>query len=310
MRLRLKTGIAGAGVFGALHAAKHAGSAAADLIAVYDPDIARAGRLAEASAAATALSFEMLLDQVDAVVVASPAPTHYELARAALQRGRHVYVEKPLALSLEEADDLVRLADAAGVTLQVGHQERFVLAALGLPRAAPPRRLEFIRCGPATGRGEDVSVVFDLMIHDLDLARLFLGGAPVASEACGSNDETIATIAFEGLATATFIASRRARARRRRMIATYDDGAIDIDFVTRDIVNTTPHVFPEGAMQSRAFLDPLGASAEAFIAAAQGRTRAPIDGRAGRGAIDLAERVEAARARASGAGAQLARKIA
>jgi len=306
----LKTGIAGAGVFGALHAAKHAGSAAADLIAVYDPDVARAGRLAESAAAATALSFDMLLDQVEAVVIASPAPTHYELARAAMQRGRHVYVEKPLALSLAEADDLVRLADAAGVTLQVGHQERFVLAALGLPRATPPRRLEFTRCGPATGRGEDVSVVFDLMIHDLDLARLFFAGAPVAAEACGSGDETVATIAFEGLATATFIASRRARARRRRMVVTYDDGVIDIDFVTRAIVNTTPHAFPAGSMDAQAFLDPLGASAEAFIAAAQGRAPAQVDGRAGRGAIDLAERVEAARLSASGASARLARKIA
>jgi predicted dehydrogenase len=308
---QLRTGVVGAGVFGAFHAAKHAASPASQLTAVYDANPARASRVAADHGAATAPTFDALVSAVDAVVIASPAERHFEQARAAIEAGRHVYVEKPLALSVAEADALIALADAKGVILQVGHQERFVLAALGLPRdGATPQRLEFTRCGPPTGRGEDVSVVYDLMIHDLDLTRLFVPSAPIAIEACGTRDETVATIGFVGEATATLIASRRAGERRRRMIATYDDGVIDIDFVARKIVNTTAHAAPANVAESRAFLDPLGASVDAFLAAALHRTRSPIDGRAGRGAIDLAERIEAARALTNGAAAQVQKMIA
>jgi predicted dehydrogenase len=311
VRQQLRTGVVGAGVFGAFHAAKHAASAASSLTAIFDANPARASRVASDHGAATAPTFDALLRAVDAVVIASPAERHFEQARAAIEAGRHVYVEKPLALSVAEADALIALADKMGVVLQVGHQERFVLAALGLPREGePPRRLEFTRCGPPTGRGEDVSVVFDLMIHDLDLARLFVPGAPKAIDACGTRDETVATIGFQSDATATLVASRRAGERRRRMIATFDDGVIDIDFVARTILNTTAHVAPGDAQESRAFLDPLGASVDAFLAAALHRTRSPIDGRAGRGAIDLAERIEAARAETNGAVARERKMIA
>lgn len=311
MRQQLRTGVVGAGVFGAFHAAKHAASPASSLIAIYDANPARAARLASEREAATAPTFDALLQAVDAVVIASPAERHFEQARAAIAAGRHVYVEKPLALSVAEADALIALADARGVILQVGHQERFVLAALGLPRAdMQPRRLEFTRCGPPTGRGEDVSVVFDLMIHDLDLTRLFIASAPIAIDACGTRDETVATIAFESGATATLIASRRAGDRRRRMIATYDDGVIDLDFMARTISNATAHAAPCDAQQSPAFQDPLGASVEAFLAAALHGARSPIDGRAGRGAIDLAERIEAARALTNDAAAQERKMIA
>jgi predicted dehydrogenase len=311
VRQQLRTGVVGAGVFGAFHAAKHAASAASRLTTIYDANPARAASIASAHGAATAPTFEALLGAVDAVVIASPAERHFEQARAVIEAGRHVYVEKPLALSVAEADALIALADAKGVVLQVGHQERFVLAALGLPRAdRAPRRIEFTRCGPPTGRGEDVSVAYDLMIHDLDLARLFIARAPKAIDACGTRDETVATIGFDGDATATLIASRRAGDRRRRMIATFDDGVIDIDFVARTITNTTAHRAPADAQQTRAFIDPLGASVEAFLAAALHGQRSPIDGRAGRGAIDLAEKIEASRGQTNGAASIERRMIA
>lgn len=298
MASRLKTGVAGAGVFGAYHARKHHGAPRVDLIGVYDLDRARAELLAAENGARAFASFQDLLAEVDAVTIAAPAPAHFRMAAAALAAGKHVYVEKPLALRLAEADALVASAEANGLVLQVGHQERFVLAAMGLPREdMTPLSLEFGRSGPPTGRGEEVAVTLDLMIHDLDLARLFGFARPLKVDACGSYDETIATLTFEGARTASFVASRRAGERARRMKAVYADGAIEIDFLNRTISNATSAKlaaadFAEGPA---ALSDPLGASIEAFVAAILDGRRAIVDGKAGRGALEWALLIENAR---------------
>jgi predicted dehydrogenase len=308
LSFRLRTGIAGAGVFGAHHAGKHAASDRAELVGVCDVDGGRAAALAERFGARAFADFDRLVDAVDAIVVAAPAPTHYALARRALERGRHVYVEKPLALSLRDADSLIALAEEKSLVLQVGHQERFVLDALGLPRREPPKRLEFSRCGPPSGRGEDVSVVFDLMIHDLDIARMFGFSRPRDIAACGDRDETIATLAFDGARRCSFIASRRMKARRRRMIAVYGDGAIEIDFAGCRVADSTPLAC--GGAAARAFADPLGRSVEAFFASILDGASTMVDGKAGRGALEWGLMVEAARDRLAAAPRRASRKIA
>lgn len=295
---RLRTGVAGAGVFGGFHARKHAASARVDLAGVYDPDRVRAARLAADAGAPAFETFEAMLLAVDAVTIAAPATAHFDMARAALAAGKHVYVEKPLAMTLAEADALIALAETRGLVLQVGHQERFVLAAMGLPRGDRlPMMLEFGREGPASGRGEEVPVAFDLMIHDLDLARLFGFASPVKVDACGGYDETIATLTFAGGRTASFIASRRAAERRRLMKAVYDDGAIEIDFLGRTISNATGAALAANdfAAGPAALCDPLGASVEAFVAAILDGKRAFVDGKAGRGALEWALMVEQSR---------------
>jgi predicted dehydrogenase len=295
---RLRTGVAGAGVFGGYHARKHVGVARIDLVGVFDLDRERARTLAEATGGRAFDSFQDMLAEVDAVTIAAPAPTHFQMASTALAAGKHVYVEKPLALRLPDADALVASAEEMGLVLQVGHQERFVLAAMGLPRGDRlPAALEFGRAGPPTGRGEDVAVAFDLMIHDLDLARLFGFSRPVKVDACGSYDETIATLTFEGGRTASFVASRRASERARRMKAVYDDGAIEIDFLNRTIMNGTPASLAANDFASgpAALSDPLGASVEAFVAAILDGKRAIVDGKAGRGALEWALLIEDAR---------------
>ncbi len=298
MASRLKTGVVGAGVFGGHHARKHRDAPRIDLAGIYDLDAARTAALARDVGVRAYGSFQELLDDVDAVTIAAPAPAHFRLASAAIDAGRHVYVEKPLALRLADADALVAAAEAKGTVLQVGHQERFVLAAMGLPRGdQAPLSLEFGRAGPATGRGEEVAVALDLMIHDLDLARLFGFADPVKINACGSYDETTATLTFEGGRTASFIASRRASDRARKMKAVYADGVIEIDFISRAIRNDTaaPLAANDLAAGPAALADPLGASVEAFVAAVLDGTRAIVDGKAGRGALDWALLVEDAR---------------
>lgn len=300
MRLaeRLKTGVVGAGVFGGYHARKHQAHPRINFIGVCDPDAARASVLAAETGARAFASIEELLGAVDAVTIAAPAAAHFQAATAALAAGKHAYVEKPLALSVADADALVARAEARGLVLQVGHQERFVLAAMGLPRAdRSPLSLEFERAGPPTGRGEDVSVALDLMIHDLDLARLFGFAEPMKTDACGSWDETVATLTFKDRRTATFIASRRAVSRARRMKAVYDDGAIEIDFLNRTLRNDTTALIAANDFSSGAssLTDPLGAGVDAFVAAILDGDRAIVDGRVGRGALEWALLVEAAR---------------
>ena len=139
----LRAGVAGAGVFGGFHARKYAEALAADFIGVFDPAAEAAEKAASAHGARAFSDFDALLAEIDVVTIAAPASFHYELARAALNAGKHVLVEKPIALNLSDADDLIALAEANGLTLQVGHQERFVAEAFGLlalPEA--PRHLK------------------------------------------------------------------------------------------------------------------------------------------------------------------------
>ncbi|MEO0398580.1 MAG: Gfo/Idh/MocA family oxidoreductase [Pseudomonadota bacterium] len=291
----LKTGIVGAGVFGGFHAQKYAASHDADIVAVFDPDHDRAAGLAEAHGARSFSSYDDFLDAVDALTIAAPADVHFPLGMHAIERGRHVYMEKPLALRADHAEALSQAASRQGVVLQVGHQERVVLDAIGLfARNVRPHHLEFTRCGPASGRGEDVSVVFDLMIHDLDLAAYLIGSDLRRASAAGDDHDVAATLDFVGGASASFLASRRCDKRERFMRAVYDDGVIEFDFIERRIQSSCPagSVRPD-AVQS--IQDPLGISVSWFLNAVRQRTGVRISGDDAAEAVRLAERVEASR---------------
>ncbi|MFZ5616817.1 MAG: hypothetical protein ACOZAA_05795, partial [Pseudomonadota bacterium] len=168
---------------------------------------------------------------------------------------------------------------------------------MGAPRRdMAPARLEFSRCGPPSGRGEDVSVVFDLMIHDLDIARLYGFGGPQKVSACGDRHETVATLTFEEGRQCSFVASRRTESRRRLLKATYEDGVVEIDFINRRITDTTPAALASSeCVTSCAFADPLGASVEAFFSSVLDGARTMADGKAGRGALEWALMIEEAR---------------
>ncbi|MEL6666686.1 MAG: Gfo/Idh/MocA family oxidoreductase, partial [Pseudomonadota bacterium] len=128
----LKTGLVGAGVFGGYHAGKIAASDQTDFIGVFDPDQVRSAALADKHGVKSFSSQDTLFEACDAVLVACPATYHEAVVRAALSTNCHVMVEKPLALTGHAADQLAQLADEKDLVLQVGHQERFVLDAMGL----------------------------------------------------------------------------------------------------------------------------------------------------------------------------------
>ncbi len=257
----------GAGAFGRHHASKYRHIDGVELVAVADPSAeVRKTSLATHGVPAVA-DWRDLLGFVDLVSICTPAVTHAAIVRAFLNSGAHVLVEKPIATSVEEADALIALAASTGRVLTVGHQERFVFAGTGLlDHDAVPEEISCWRMGPWTGRGADVSVVLDLMIHDLDLVHKLVPHEVAEVEARAKAlhtsfaDEVTAGIVFSNGTVAHLETSRISDTRRRGMRAEYKDGVVEIDFVTRKIRNTTPRT-----LKPLELGDPLGESVAAFV---------------------------------------------
>jgi predicted dehydrogenase len=241
MQPPVRVGIAGAGHFGRYHALKAAASERAHLAGIYDPDTERAKTVGW-EAGAPDMAFEALLAAIDALIIAAPAEAHHGLAAAALRAGKHVLVEKPIAASLEQAGELAALASAGGKVLQVGHLERFSAAYLALSaRTRSPLYVEAVRIAPFKPRGTDVSVILDLMIHDLDLVLALIDspiesvdavGAPIASP---FEDIANARLRFANGAVATITASRVSIRTERRMRIFARDTYLAADFSTRKL---------------------------------------------------------------------------
>jgi len=292
----IRIGVAGAGVFGGHHSAKVAAHEHAALAGVHDVDAARMHALASRFNTPAYSSYADFLHNLDAVIVAAPAVAHFDLARAALAAGKHVFVEKPIALNTNDADTLIALARAHGSVLQVGHQERYVAAAAGLLSInKSPIRIDCVRRTVASGRCEDVSVALDLMVHDLDLIRKLTNAEIEDMAANGDAHQAKAELALTNGALATIEASRRAGRPERRMTLVYDDGIIEFDFCNRTAVNTTRNRLSadfDTETAPLAFRDPLGYGANAFIDAIRHAGEPIVTGEDGRHAVDWARRIE------------------
>ena len=270
----LKAAVIGAGAFGRHHAAKYRALAEAgqniELFAVADPSLDVRRNLVAQHGVLAVGDWRELLGKVDLVSVCSPAVTHAEIVRAFLNAGAHVLVEKPIATTIEEANDLIALAQQTGRVLTVGHQERFIFARTGLlDQAEAPLEIQCWRRGPWSGRGDDVSAVLDLMIHDLDLVHTLVKSDVTHVAARGMvqygphADEISAALTFANGTVAKLDTSRISDSRKRGMRAVYQDGVVEIDFLTREVTNTTPR--PLAALEMG---DPLGESVASFVSAA------------------------------------------
>lgn len=261
----LRVGVVGAGRLGGFHAQKLAAREDVQVVAVADPDPAQRQRVAGACGARPAADHRELLAEVDAVVIAAPSRLHRALGLDFLGRGIHVLMEKPLAVSTAEADDLVEAARRAGVVLQVGHVERFNPAlAAAVPHLDRPKYIEALRAGPFSFRSTDIGVVLDLMIHDIDLV-LSLVRAPVTRvEAIGlavlggHEDAANARLHFADGAVAALSACRVAYEGARRMQVWTPRAMASMDFGERSATVVRPS---ETLLQRR--LDPAGLAPEA-----------------------------------------------
>jgi predicted dehydrogenase len=209
-------------------------------------------------AGAKEMGFADLLDASDAVIVAAPAEAHYELAARALRAGKHVLVEKPIAATLAQADELGALAAQRGLVLQVGHLERFSAAFQAMAgRVGAPLYIEATRIAPFKPRGTDVSVILDLMIHDLDLVLALVDseiasvdavGAPVASP---HEDIANARLRFRNGAVATITASRISPRTERRMRIFAQNSYMAADFATRRLTVIARSANADGSLPVR-----------------------------------------------------------
>lgn len=312
---RLRIGVVGAGHFGRYHALKVAASARACLVGIHDADIERA-RTVGWEAGAPEMAWDALLAETDAVVIAAPAEAHHALAAQALRAGRHVLVEKPIASTLEQADELAALARDRGLVLQVGHLERFSAAYQAMAgRTGTPLYIEAVRIAPFKPRGTDVSVILDLMIHDLDLVLALIDSPIEAVEAVGAavasphEDIANARLRFRNGAVATITASRISARTERRMRIFAQDAYLAADFATRKLTvvrrgdgQKLPGV-PEFGMSEVAWddHDSLAAEHAAFVASVLDGAPVLVDAAAGRralaAAIDVARGMNEARAR-------------
>ncbi len=304
----LRIGVAGAGHFGRYHALKVAASDRTRLMGVFDPDLERAKTVGW-EAGAKEIGFEDMLSMVDAVIIAAPAQLHYELAIRSLQAGKHVLVEKPIAATLQQADDMAALAKQRGLVLQVGHQERFSGAYRAMAgRIDAPLYIEAVRIAPFKPRGTDVSVILDLMIHDLDLVLALMDsdldsvdavGAPVASV---HEDIANARLRFRNGAVATITASRISPRTERRMRIFARNSYLAADFSARTlhVVSRIAGDLPAGQQPVPGVVgfgmedicweehDSLAAEHAAFVASALDGAPVLVDAGVGRRALAAA----------------------
>lgn len=232
----LRLGVVGAGSLGFHHLRIARELERVDLVGFYEILPERAAEVSRGLRVRACRSYGALLDGVDALIVATPTRTHAAVATAALARGIHAFIEKPIAATLGEADRILAAAADAGVTVQVGHVERFNTAVLGArPYLETPLFIESHRLAEFTERGTDVAVVLDLMIHDVDLVASLVGAPVEEIQATGipvltdSVDIANARIRFRGGAVANLTASRVSADRMRKLRIFQRSGYLSLD---------------------------------------------------------------------------------
>lgn len=300
----IRAGVIGAGAFGRLHAQKYAALPGVKLVGIADVSEVRAQTLANDFGVTAFAGWRSMLAHVDIVTIAAPARFHGQIGVGCLNQGKHLFIEKPLAANMREADALVRVAEARGSVLHTGHQERFVMRYLGLfDGDVKPIRIEAHRAAPFNPRNTDVSVVLDLMIHDIDLAHQLNPSDIVSIKSSersqpSRSDEVSAVVMLEDGMVLDLFASRMADARKRFMRVTYPDGEIFIDFLTREMTNSTPRKLK--ALDSKGesvdgmpcpSVDPLGHGVAQFVRAVRENRPAAIAPREARRALETALRI-------------------
>jgi predicted dehydrogenase len=312
--MTVRIGVIGVGALGFHHARLLRDVEGATLVGVHD---ASAERLAQVSAELGVEGFaraEALLDVVDAATIVVPTPAHHRVAMAALARGRHLLIEKPIAATLEEADEMLAMARQTGALVQTGHVERFNRA---MRAAAPyvdrPRYVESDRLAPFNPRGSDVAVVLDLMIHDIDLVRTLVGESVASVAAIGipvltpSVDVANARLTFASGAVANITASRVARERTRKLRLFQPSGYLTLDLASgtgemyrlREDIDLGAFVrLAQGAQALEGFVEripleapdgePLRLELQGFVDAVAGLAPVPVTGEDGREALAVA----------------------
>ena len=304
----LRTAVIGVGHQGRYHAGKYAVLPQSRFVGVVDRDKNRRDAVATEFGVPEFSDYKKLIDEVDAVSIAVPTADHFEIAHVFLSNGVHVLLEKPICRTLEEATKLIETANRNKVILQIGHQERFNPAIMALDAAwKPPRFIESYRIEPFKKRGADVSVVLDLMIHDVDLIHSMVRSPIKAMNANGTpvitNDIDIANarIEFENSCVANVTASR-ASLKTERVIRIFQDDtytSVDMHHCTltvykkcddaQDCNSALPGINVDNRVFNRG--DPLKFEIEAFLNSALTGASPVVSGEEGKRALNTSIKV-------------------
>ena len=300
----LKAGVIGVGHLGQHHARLYASLPGAQLVGVVDRSGERAQAVADRHGARVFCTADELFPQVEVVSVATPTSGHYAITKACLQAGKHVLVEKPIAVTPSEAHELVQLAKERGCCLQVGHSERFnPVMALMRPHIGRPLFIECHRLNSFSERGTDVDVVLDLMIHDLDLVLSFNPGPIEEVRAAGvtvlstSLDIANARIQFQSGCVANLTSSRVSMNNMRRLRLFQHNNYVSMDFQTRQgfIGRRKVKAGEKPTVEVEQFQggeeEPLKLQLEAFLHAVGTGARPMVAGEDGAAAVEVAHQV-------------------
>lgn len=309
-----RVGVVGAGSLGFHHIRILRDLPGVRFAGFVETDAARAAKVSQELGVTAHESLGALLEIADAVVIVVPTPAHFSVATEAIGRGKHVFIEKPMTTTLEEADSLLALANKRGVIIQIGHIERFNRAVrAALPFVRKPRFLDSERLAPFSPRGADVAVVLDLMIHDIDLLLTLVGstakdiaavGVPVLTPML---DIANARVTFTSGAVANITSSRISRERKRKIRIFQQSGYLSLDLAagTGDFFRLKADIDPAAVRTApvdiAAFVDripleapegePLRLELESFVAALTGSGPVVVTGEDGRLALGVALRI-------------------
>lgn len=238
----LKVGIVGVGQFGQNHARILSSSSFCEFVGLYDKNAKRAKEIGDKLSVKIFSDFDSLIVECEALIIVVTTISHYELAKQALERGIHVFIEKPITSELWQAEELIKCADEKNLKIQVGHIERFNPVITEIEdKINDPIFVECHRIAPFTPRGSDVPVVLELMIHDIDFVLAFVKSkvsdirASGASVMTKSIDIANARIEFENGAVANITASRVSLKRSRKLRFFQKDSYFSIDFMNKQV---------------------------------------------------------------------------
>jgi predicted dehydrogenase len=307
-------GVIGAGSLGFHHVRILRDMEAVELAGFVESSDTRAAQVASELGVRRHDDVASLLKEVDAVTIVVPTPAHYEVAKAALDAGKHVFIEKPISATLEQADELLHIASKNGCIVQIGHVERFNQAVrAALPYVHNPRFIESERLALFSLRGSDVAVVLDLMIHDIDLVLTLVGDTAEEISAVGVPvltpmlDIANARVTFSSGAVANITSSRISRDRVRKIRIFQQSGYLSLDLASgtgeffRLKKQMDPTQPPVGPVNITDYVDrikltapegePLRLEFDSFVSALRGESPVVVTGDDGRRALAVALRI-------------------
>jgi len=300
---KIKIGVVGVGYFGQFHAEKYAKIEETELVGVVDADASRAKEVAKRYRAQPFEHHTDLFNKVQAVSIAAPTPYHYPIAKDFFLHGIDVLLEKPISKTSEEADELIGLAESKGLIFQIGHLERFNGALSDIEgRVHHPRFIESHRLGPFSGRGAEVDVGLDLMIHDLDIMLTLVKSRVKSLQAAGIPiltrypDIANARIEFENGCIVSLTASRVSKEKVRKTRIFQPEGILSIDYLFQKLFLSKKKGLPEAGkfpeMMTEEIpvqkVDLLEAEIRSFLQSVRSRKPARVSGIDGKRALELA----------------------